>query len=113
MLTEEGTTIVKVFLHISKREQAERLQARLDDPDKRWKFRASDLETRKRWDDYMTLYEEALTETSTDWAPWYVVPADRKWVRNVAVARLLVRTLESLDPRFPTPEEDLSRITIV
>jgi PPK2 family polyphosphate:nucleotide phosphotransferase len=112
MLTEEGTTIVKVFLHISKQEQAERLQARLDDPDKRWKFRASDLETRKQWDDYMALYEEALTETSTDWAPWYVVPADRKWVRNVAVARLLVHTLDSLDPRFPAPEEDLSGITV-
>lgn len=112
MLSDEGTTIVKVFLHISKEEQAERLQARLDDPDKRWKFRAGDVETRRRWDDYMDCYEEALTETSTGWAPWHVVPADRKWVRNVAVATLLVHTLESLDPRFPEPEEDLSGITI-
>jgi PPK2 family polyphosphate:nucleotide phosphotransferase len=112
MLSEEGTTVVKVFLHISKEEQAERLQARIDDPDKRWKFRSSDLETRKRWDDYMALYDEALTETSTEWAPWHVVPADRKWVRNVAVARLLVDTLASLDPRFPAPEEDLSGIRI-
>jgi len=112
MLTDEGTTIVKVFLHISKAEQAKRLRARLDDPDKRWKFQTHDLETRKRWDDYMACYEEALTETSTEWAPWYVVPADRKWVRNVAVARLLVATLESLDPRFPEPEDDLSGITV-
>jgi len=112
MLTDEGTAIVKVFLHISKEKQAERLQARLDDPDKRWKFRAHDLETRKRWDDYMAYYEEVLTETSTEWAPWYVVPADRKWVRNVTVARLLVDTLESLEPRFPEPEEDLSGIVI-
>jgi len=112
ILSDEGTTIVKVFLHISKGEQAERLQARLDDPDKQWKFRAGDLETRKRWDDYMACYEEVLTETSTEWAPWYVVPADRKWVRNVAVARLLVDTLELLDPRFPEPEENLSGIVV-
>jgi PPK2 family polyphosphate:nucleotide phosphotransferase len=113
MLADEGTTIVKVFLHISKEEQAERLQARLDDPDKRWKFRTGDLETRERWDDHMAYYEETLTETSTDWAPWHVVPADRKWVRNVAVAKLLVDTLEALDPRFPEPGEDLTGITIM
>jgi PPK2 family polyphosphate:nucleotide phosphotransferase len=112
MLSDEGTTVVKAFLHISKAEQAERFRARLDDPDKRWKFRKGDLETRARWDEYAACYEEALTETSTGWAPWYVVPADRKWVRNVAVARLLVETLESLNPRFPEPEEDLSGITI-
>jgi PPK2 family polyphosphate:nucleotide phosphotransferase len=112
MLSDEGTTIVKVFLHLSLDEQAERLQARLDDPDKRWKFRTGDLDNRARWDDYMASYEEAITETSTEWAPWYVVPADRKWVRNVAVARLLVDTLESLDPRYPEPEEDLSGITV-
>jgi PPK2 family polyphosphate:nucleotide phosphotransferase len=112
MLTEEGTTLVKVFLHISKEEQAERLRARLEDPEKQWKFRTSDLESRERWDEYMEAYDEALTQTSTEFAPWYVVPADRKWVRNVAVARLLVRTLEELDPAFPKPLEDLSDVTI-
>jgi PPK2 family polyphosphate:nucleotide phosphotransferase len=112
MLTDEGTTMLKVFLHISREEQRERLEARLQDPRKRWKFRSSDLETRERWDELMDAYDEALTETSTEWAPWYVVPADRKWVRNVAVARLLVDTLERLDPRFPEPEEDLSGLEI-
>ena len=108
LLADEGTTLVKVFLHISPEEQRERLQARLDDPDKRWKFRLGDLEGRKLWGSFMTAYEEALTKTSTAWAPWYVVPADRKWVRDVAVARLLVETLKRLDPHFPEPEEDLS-----
>ena len=112
MLTDEGTTVVKVFLHISKEEQAKRLRARLADPAKRWKFRRSDLDTRKRWDDYMTAYEEAISKTTTKWGPWYVVPADRKWVRNLAVARLLVDILELLDPRFPEPREDLSGVTI-
>jgi PPK2 family polyphosphate:nucleotide phosphotransferase len=112
MLTDEGTTIVKVFLHISKEEQRARLQARLDDPAKRWKFRSSDLDSRARWADYMAAYEDALTETSTEWAPWYVVPADRRWVRNVAVSQLLVKTLERLDPQFPEPE-DLSGMEIV
>jgi PPK2 family polyphosphate:nucleotide phosphotransferase len=112
MLSEEGTTLVKVFLHISRDEQAERLRARLDDPEKRWKFRRRDLETRERWDDYLAAYEEAISETSTEWAPWYVVPADRKWVRNVAVATLLVDVLEQLDPRYPEPEEDLSGIVV-
>lgn len=112
LLTDEGTTVIKVFLHISKEEQKERLEKRLADPEKRWKFRLGDIETRALWDDYMAAYEEALTETSTEWAPWHVVPADRKWVRNVAVARLLVKTLEELDPQFPQPAEDLSNVTI-
>jgi PPK2 family polyphosphate:nucleotide phosphotransferase len=112
MLTEEGTTMLKVFLLISKEEQAKRLQARLDNPEKRWKFQTSDLATRERWAAYMEAYEEAIGKTSTDWAPWYVVPADRKWVRNVAVAQLLVDTLERLDPRYPEPKEDLSAIRI-
>lgn len=112
-LADEGTTVVKVFLHISKKEQRERLQERLDDPGKRWKFELGDLETRRRWDELMAAYEEALTETSTEWAPWYVVPADHKWVRNVAVARLLVDALKRLDPRLPDPEEDLSGVEVV
>ena len=82
-----------------KEEQRERLQERLDDPEKRWKFRLGDLDDRERWDDYRAAYEDAITETSTDWAPWYVVPADHKWVRNLAIAEILVDTLERLDPK--------------
>jgi PPK2 family polyphosphate:nucleotide phosphotransferase len=112
LLTDEGTTLVKVFLHISSEEQRARLQARLDDPEKRWKFRLGDLESRKLWGSFMTAYDEALTKTSTKWAPWYVVPADRKWARDVAVAQLLVQTLRRLDPHFPEPEEDLSGVVV-
>jgi PPK2 family polyphosphate:nucleotide phosphotransferase len=103
LLSDEGTTVVKVYLHISKEEQAKRLQERLDDPEKRWKFRPEDLEDRRRWDDFQVAYEDVLRETSSQWAPWHVVPADRKWVRNVAVAELLVDTLERMDPKLPTP----------
>jgi polyphosphate kinase 2 (PPK2 family) len=112
MLVDEGTTIVKVFLHISKEEQRRRLQARVDEPDKRWKFRLADLDARALWADFIDAYEEAITETSTEWAPWYVVPADHKWVRNVAVAELLVRTLGRLDPRFPKPQEDVTGVVV-
>ena len=112
MLTDEGTTIVKVFLHISKDEQAERLQARLDQPDKNWKFSTGDLAERKRWDDYQRVYAEAISETSTDFAPWYVVPADRKWYRNLVVSQILIDTLEGLDLRYPEPEEGLEGIVI-
>jgi PPK2 family polyphosphate:nucleotide phosphotransferase len=112
MLTDEGTAIVKVFLHISKEEQRRRLQARLDEPDKRWKFKLGDLDSRALWGSLMEAYEEALTETSTDWAPWHVIPADHKWVRNVAVSHLLVETLRKLDPRFPDPKEDLSGVVV-
>ena len=111
-LTVAGTTIVKFFLHISKEEQAERLQDRLDRPDKRWKFSRHDLEERKRWDDYQTAFEDALTRTSTKHAPWYVIPADRKWYRNWAVLNVLVDTLRRMDPQYPEPEEDLDQIVI-
>ena len=103
-LTDEGTTIVKCYLHISKEEQKQRLEARLANPEKRWKFNPRDLETRKRWDRFVAAYEEALTATSTEHAPWYVIPADRKWVRNVALAHLLVEALRRLDPQFPEPQ---------
>jgi polyphosphate kinase 2 (PPK2 family) len=106
ILTAEGTTIVKCFLHISKEEQKQRFEARLANPKKRWKFNPRDLETRKRWDRFTAAYEEALTGTSTDAAPWYVIPADHKWVRNVALATLLVETLRRLDPQFPEPQFD-------
>lgn len=112
MLTEEGTTVVKVFLHISKDEQRERLQARVDDPVKNWKFNAADLDVRKQWDDYQELYDEVITETSTGEAPWYVVPADRKWVRDVAVESLLVRTLDGLDPQIPAADPELAGIVV-
>ena len=82
---------------------SERLHERLVDPEKAWKFRQSDLDDRARWDDYMRAYEDVLSETSTRWAPWYVVPADHNWVRNVAVARILVETLKRIDPRLPPP----------
>jgi PPK2 family polyphosphate:nucleotide phosphotransferase len=104
MLTESGTTIVKFFLHISKEEQRERLQARLDDPTKRWKFQHGDLDERKLWDEYSAAYEDALARTSTKDAPWYVVPANRKWIRNYIVANVLVRTLEKLNMRYPAPD---------
>jgi PPK2 family polyphosphate:nucleotide phosphotransferase len=102
MLTDEGTRVVKIYLHISKEEQKRRLQERLDDPEKHWKFDQADLKMRARWDDFMAAYEDALPKTSTDYAPWYVVPANRKWFRDLAVAQLLVRTLEEMDPHFPT-----------
>jgi PPK2 family polyphosphate:nucleotide phosphotransferase len=102
-LTESGTTIVKCFLHISADEQRERLQARLDDPKKRWKFNPSDLVVRKQWDRYQELYDDAISATSTKHSPWYVIPANHKWVRNAVVSRLLVETLGRLDPKYPEP----------
>ena len=111
-LTDNGVTIVKCFLHISKDEQRRRLQARLDDPSKNWKFSPQDLEERKRWDDYQEAYEDALTECSTPWAPWHVIPADRKWYRNWAVASLLRQTLERLHPRTPRPVEGIRTIKV-
>jgi PPK2 family polyphosphate:nucleotide phosphotransferase len=104
ILAESGTTILKFFLHISKDEQRERLQARLDDPTKRWKFQHGDIEERKLWDHYMKAYEEALEKTSTDWAPWTIVPADRKWFRNYVVAKTIVQTLEGFDMKYPNPD---------
>ncbi len=112
MLTEEGISVVKVFLHISKEEQRARLQARIDDPAKNWKFRRSDLETRMKWDEYQAQYEAAITATSTSWAPWHVVPADHKWVRDVAVGTLLVEELGALDPQIPAPEAGLEGLVV-
>jgi PPK2 family polyphosphate:nucleotide phosphotransferase len=101
LLAESGTTILKFFLHISKEEQRKRLQSRLDDPVKQWKFSAGDLEERKRWDAYSAAYEAALSRTSTPWAPWYVIPSDRKWFRNLVVGSLLVRTMEDFGMAYP------------
>jgi PPK2 family polyphosphate:nucleotide phosphotransferase len=101
MLTNEGTTIVKVFLHVSKDAQRKRLQERIDDPEKRWKFRLEDLEAREHFDEYVAAYEDALTETSSEWAPWHVVPADHNWLKSYVVAQLLVDALERMDPQLP------------
>src|SRR5258705_8100997 len=113
MLTDEGTTVVKVFLHLSRDEQRRRLQDRLDNPEKRWKFHLGDLDDRKLWDDFAAAYEDALHKTSTDWAPWYVVPADHNWSRNLAVAEVLVAALERLDPKLPDPDPAMLNATIV
>jgi PPK2 family polyphosphate:nucleotide phosphotransferase len=112
MLADEGTTIVKVFLHISKDEQKERLQARLDNPDKYWKFNPDDLEDRARWEEFMETYEDLIEKTSTEHAPWFVVPANRKWYRNLCVARIMVETLKKLDLKFPEPVWKPGEITL-
>jgi len=112
MLTDEGTTIVKVFLNVSKDEQRKRLQERIANLEKRWKFRREDLEAHRRYDEYVAAYEDALTETSTGWAPWHVVPADRNWVKAVAVAQLLVDELERMDPQLPPPEPGIERLVV-
>lgn len=104
-LTQCGVTLLKCYLHISKAEQKKRLDARLADPRKRWKFNPQDLEERKLWPAYQRAYEEALTRCSSAEAPWHVIPADRKWVRDLALARLLRRTLERMDPRYPTARQ--------
>ena len=112
MLRDEGTALLKVFLNVSEDEQRKRFQERVDDPKKRWKFRKDDLEVRKRFDDYVRAWDDVISETSTDWAPWYVVPADHNWVKAVAVAELLVTVLEGLKPRYPDPEDGVEGLVI-
>ena len=112
LLAEEGTTILKFFLHIDQDEQKERLQARLDEPHKRWKFSTGDLKERALWNDYTAAYEDVLNKTSTERAPWYIVPSNKKWYRNLVIATILVDTLKKLDMHYPQPEEDLDSIVI-
>jgi PPK2 family polyphosphate:nucleotide phosphotransferase len=112
LLAETGTTILKFFLHIDRAEQKQRLQERLEDPEKSWKLRPDDLEDRKRWDSFMAAYEAAIARTSTAQAPWFVVPANRKWYRNLVVASVLVKTLEAMDPHSPAPPESLHGLRI-
>ena len=112
MLVDEGTTIVKIFLHISNEEQRRRLQQRLDDPAKHWKFEHGDIAERAHWDAYTAAYEDAIAETSTRQAPWYVVPSDRKWYRNLVISQLLIEKLEGLDMRYPEPEIGIDNIVI-
>ena len=112
MLAEEGTTIVKIFLHISKEEQKRRLEARLQNPVKHWKFNPDDLADRARWSEFMTAYEDVISKTSTEHAPWYVVPADRKWYRNLCVARIMLDTLKKLNMEFPAIDWDPKKVRI-
>lgn len=112
MLTDEGTVIVKLFLHISKEEQKRRLEARLVNPAKHWKFNPDDLADRGRWGKFMEAYEDVIEKTSTKVAPWYVIPSDRKWYRNLCVARIMVDTLKKLDMKYPDPDWDPATISI-
>ena len=112
LLAEEGTTILKFYLHIDLDEQKARLQARLDDPSKHWKFNVADLKARALWPDYMAAYEDVLNKTSTKHAPWYIVPANRKWLRNLIVSTVIVETLEGLAMKFPEPQENLDAVVI-
>jgi len=105
MLADEGTTIIKLFLHLGHDEQRERLQERIDRPEKNWKFSFGDLAERQHWDDYQEAFRVMLEETSTEDAPWYVIPADRKWFRNLLVSEILVQTLRGLDMAYPEPED--------
>ena len=112
LLTSTGTTILKFYLHIDKEEQRERFQERIDDQTKNWKFSFEDLEKRKQWDDYMAAYEEMLQQTTTEHAPWYVIPANQNWYRNLAIERVIANALRQLDPQFPPPEGDVSGIVV-
>ncbi len=104
MLSQNGVTVLKFMLHISKEEQAERLKERIADPAKQWKFNPGDLEDRKLWDSYMAAYEVALKRCSTDHAPWHVIPADRNWVRNYVIGKIVREKLEEMDPKYPAPK---------
>ena len=112
-LTANGTTVVKFFLSIDRDEQRERFQARYDDPTKRWKFSMGDLEERARWDDYQAAFDDALSKCSTDDAPWYVIPANRKWFRNLAVATILADTIAGLNPRYPAVAPDVPEDLVI
>ena len=112
LLVSQGTAIIKVFLHVSKDEQRERLQARIDDAEKRWKFNPADLDTREHWDEYQRAYSKTIAATSTDEAPWYIVPADHKWVRNYAVSSLVVEVLEEMKPTLPPDPAGVAGITV-
>ena len=110
-VTASGTTVVKICLHISFNEQRKRLLKRLMDPTKRWKFNPRDLDERELWPEYQVAYDAALFRCSSDHAPWYVVPANKKWYRNWAITRILIETLEEMDPRYPEPDLDMDALT--
>ena len=113
MLSRNGVVLLKFFLHISKAEQAERFQARLDDPRKNWKFSKGDLAMRRHWGEFQKSFEDMINHCSTEHAPWHVVPADRKWYRDFVIAQAVVERLEALEMKWPKPKENLSRIKIV
>ena len=113
MLAQEGTVILKFFLHIDKDEQKKRLMERLQDPKKHWKFSSGDLAERKFWSKYMLAYEDMMKNTSTPWAPWYIVPANKKWYRNLIVAKVITDVLKKLKMSYPKPQDDLSKVKIV
>jgi PPK2 family polyphosphate:nucleotide phosphotransferase len=108
-LSEEGTTILKFYLHIDEEEQRQRLLDRIEDPQKNWKFNPGDLEERKFWNEYQKAFEEAIEKTSTSWAPWYVIPANRNWYRNLMVSSILVTTLERMKMKYPEPVDDIQK----
>jgi PPK2 family polyphosphate:nucleotide phosphotransferase len=112
LLVENGTTLLKFYLHVSRAEQRKRIDERLRDPNKNWKFAQSDIDDRKLWKDYVNAYEDVLEKCSTKWAPWYVVPADHKWYRNLVVARVIVKTLADLAPKIPRPKIDVSKVRL-
>jgi PPK2 family polyphosphate:nucleotide phosphotransferase len=112
ILTDNGVTILKFFLHISKDEQKKRFEARIQDPSRNWKLSLPDFEERRHWDDYTTAYEDALSKCSTDEAPWYVIPANNKWFRNYLVAELVVEALDNMRLKYPPPSVDLSKVVL-
>jgi len=112
LLSECDTKIVKCFLHISKDRQRQRLQARLDDPTKHWKFSMGDLAERKLWGKYQEAYEDALEKCSTPFAPWHIIPSDKKWYRNLVISELLKKTLQEMDPQYPEPEGDYAGVVV-
>ena len=112
LLHDGGAVIVKCCLHISKETQRERLQARIDDPDAHWKFNPADLAERKLWDDYQQAYEAAITRCNTDYSPWYIIPSDRKWYRNLIVSELLLSKLKEIDPQYPPAEGDWTGMVV-
>lgn len=112
LLTDNGTRVVKFFLHINKDEQKARLEDRARSTDEQWKFSKDDLPVREKWDDYMRAYEDAMIECSTEVSPWHVVPANRKWLRNLMVTQVLVDTLEAMNPQYPAPADGLDQIVI-
>jgi PPK2 family polyphosphate:nucleotide phosphotransferase len=113
ILAENGTTILKFMLHISRKEQGERLQDRLDERKSRWKFNPADLDDRKRWDEYQAAYDLMLDRCTTAWAPWHVIPSDHKWARNAAIAAIVRQTLEAMDPQYPKPDWDPKDFKVV
>ncbi len=111
-LTANNVVLLKFFLHISKEEQAKRLQARLEDPKKRWKFQVDDLKMRAYWDKFQRAYEDVINCCSTHYAPWHIIPANHKWYRNYLIAKIIIKTMEGMKLKYPEPREDLSKISI-